>query len=496
MKRALLYLRQSDSEGAGERSLSLESQAAVLREDAARQGWLVVGEIRDADMKGYDERRPGLLELYTRCRAGAADVVAFWKLDRLARSLRLQENCLHELAQLGVDVWSNQDPHLGTPFFRQIFGAFNEEQTRIISAHVRRAVHQLHRDGRHHGRAPFGYQRTERGTLAPGPEADVVRAVYALRAEGRSLAEIRDWLIRHGVRTPTGNVRWHRSMLNNLLTNPAYIGAVQMNGARVEGAHEPIVDADLWQRVQAIALSHRERAPRHKQDTSWLEGLVLHACGAAMYLDGGRPHKQRPHFTCGATSWQPDITCAHRPRGIERERAETLTWRAVCEDFARLRPGDAVYREIVAAYQAEAPLAERARRETGARQERIMERRQRTEDLYLSGVRDRAWFDAEDARLAAEEREIAAQLATLPAPPDEAAVLAVWRSLSDMQRMLTQIEPADRGGWLRALGLAVVSPAGVPDIAIGSRPGPKPDAGRVTIRYRPEIAPFLANSRG
>src|SRR4051794_40305301 len=130
--RALLYLRQSDTAGEGDRSLSLDSQSSILRADAEKHGWTIVSEIRDADLRGYDTTRPGLLELYRQCRAGEVDVVAFWKLDRLARLLRLQENVLYELAQLGADVFSHEDPQIGVPLFRQILGAFAEEQTRII----------------------------------------------------------------------------------------------------------------------------------------------------------------------------------------------------------------------------------------------------------------------------------------------------------------------------------------------------------------------------
>jgi len=182
MPRALLYLRQSDTDGAGERSLSLDSQAAVLYADASREGWTVVGELRDADLKGYDETRPGLRSLYAACREGSVDLVCFWKLDRLARSLRLQENVLHELSRLGVEVYSNQDPHLATPLFRQVLGAMNEELTRIIAANVRRATKERRRRGLWHGPPPFGYRKAASGALEEADEADLLRHLWRQRA--------------------------------------------------------------------------------------------------------------------------------------------------------------------------------------------------------------------------------------------------------------------------------------------------------------------------
>ena len=490
--RALLYLRQSDTDGAGERSLSLDSQATVLRADAQRFGWAVIDEIRDPDLKGYDDRRPGLLSLYQRVRAGDVEIVAFWKLDRLARLLRLQENVLHELQMLGVEVWSNQDPHIGHPLFRQVLGAFNEELTRMIAANVRRALREKARRGQHHGRVPYGTERTLEGLLTPGEFAENVLRVYELRAEGRSFEYIHDWLFEQGILSPTGRTHWGSQMLRNLLSNPVYKGQLRLAEVVIDNAYEPIVPAELWERAQAVTLEGRFRAPRQKPMHSWLEGLVLHECGAPMYLDKGKPRHDLPAYRCRAGTWhqRPGHVCTSEPRRIGLERAERLTWEAVVSDFSRIRPSDEVYQEARRVFLDESPAAEAVRREALDRQRRIEGRRARVEDLYLSGSRDRAWFDAEDARLTAEEREVARCLAELPDAPDAEQLEAIWHRLVEMRDVLEHIEPPDRGTWLRSLGIAVVSPAGYPD-PTWRRAGKKPDAGIVKIRYRPEIKPFL-----
>jgi DNA invertase Pin-like site-specific DNA recombinase len=491
--RALLYLRQSDTDGAGERSLSLDSQASVLRADAARLRWTVVDEIRDPDLKGYDERRPGLLQLYDRVRAGDIEIVAFWKLDRLARLLRLQENVLHELQMLGVEVWSNQDPNIGNPLFRQVLGAFNEELTRMISANVRRALREKARRRQHHGRVPYGAERTPEGQLVPGEFAWVVLRAYELRAEGRSFEDIHDWLFARGVLSPTGRQHWGSQMLRNLLSNPAYKGQLRLGEIVIDDAYEPIVPVELWERAQAVTLEGRFRAPRQKPMHSWLESLILHECGAPMYLDKGKPGHALPAYRCRAGTWhqRPGHMCVSRPRYIGLERAERLAWDAIVADFCRLRPSEEVYEEAKRNFRDEAPAADMLRREAVDRQQRLASRRARVEDLYLSGVRDRVWFDAEDARLIAEEQEVARSLAELPEPPDVEQLEAIWHRLVEMRDVLAHIELADRGTWLRSLGVAIASPAGYPDMALGSRPGKKPDAGKVTIRYRPELRPFL-----
>ena len=130
-----------------------------MRERATREGWAVVDAVRDPDRKGYDERRPALLSLIARCSAGDAENVLVWDLSRFARLLRLQENVVHELAKVGVELVSLREPWASQPLSRQLLGAIAEEQTRTISGHVRRALRERAARGLHHGRAPYGLIR-------------------------------------------------------------------------------------------------------------------------------------------------------------------------------------------------------------------------------------------------------------------------------------------------------------------------------------------------
>lgn len=489
-QRALLYLRQSDSDGAGERSLSLDSQSTILRADAERLHWVIVGEIRDADLRGHDETRPGLLALYERCRAGDVDVVAFWRLDRLARKLRLQENILHELETLGITVWSNQDPHSDNPLFRQMLGAFNEELTRMISANVRLALRERTRRKLPHGPAPFGYKRTSAGILTPSPDASTVREIFAWRAEGHTLRDIMDLLDRRGQPSPTGR-EWSRHSLATILANPVYRGEVRLSEVTVTGAHRPLIAEDAWQRVQERRDDARHRAPRRKATVSWLEGLIVHACGEPMYLGVGTPSRPRHTIRCrsGAGWARSGRSCGISPQQIGADRAETLTWAALTDLLTRL---PASPRRIIAAARArhrmQAPATIAAQREAQERRRRAVVDRQRAADMYVSGRMDLAWFDAQDARLAAVEREADVLLARLPEPPDESAIEAAWQHLRGIAEILVSIEGLDRGPVLREIGVAVIGP-------VGYRSG-RGDAGQVAIRVSAEWRDVLDRERG
>jgi DNA invertase Pin-like site-specific DNA recombinase len=493
VKRALLYARQSDSAGDGDRSLSLGSQLTVLRADAERNGWVVVGEIRDADEKGWNDQRPGLLELYARCREGSVDVVAFWSLSRLARSVRITEQVVHELDRVGVALHSNQESWVAEPMMRQVMASFAEQQTRDIRNHVRRAVRERVRRGIAHGRAPFGYQRGEGGRLVPSPDAETVRRIFRWRLEGCSLVGISALLHEAGIPAPTGG-RWSRPTLAELLTNPVYIGTLHLAEIAQPDAHEAIVDRALWERTQQHTFPNRDRFPRTKVHRSWLEGAIVHACGAPMYLVGGSPGRPILSFRCRVGGGWGDfgVACPFSPRMIRMDRAEELTWEAIHEALARLPSPRSVLRQTQRRYRLESPTAEAVTRDMEARSRRVAAERERVIYMFRTGTIPHARFDREMAQIMTEEQEVAARLAALPVTPSLEAIETAWNDLRALRDALPLAADEERGRLLRAIGTAVVSPAGYPVVRSG--PGRREDAGRVRLRARPGLAPFFPAS--
>jgi DNA invertase Pin-like site-specific DNA recombinase len=120
--RALLYARQSTEKEEGERSLSLDSQVTALTDRCQREGWTVVGVVRESGLKGYQDvdERPGMAEAMRRAEAGDYTMLLVWDLSRLARSLRLQEQWVWQFDRLGVTVVSHSEPHATDTLLRQI----------------------------------------------------------------------------------------------------------------------------------------------------------------------------------------------------------------------------------------------------------------------------------------------------------------------------------------------------------------------------------------
>lgn len=119
--RCALYGRVSTT-GHGQ---SCDMQVAELREFAARRGWQVADEYVDTGVSGSKERRPQLDRLLSDCRKRRVDVVAVYRFDRFARSLRMLVNALDEFRALDISFVSlHENVDTTTPNGRLVFGIF------------------------------------------------------------------------------------------------------------------------------------------------------------------------------------------------------------------------------------------------------------------------------------------------------------------------------------------------------------------------------------
>lgn len=486
-KRAFLYLRQSETRGDGEDSVSINSQETILRDLAERHGDFVVGVETDVDLRGWQDEteRDGLRALIRSAQSGSYDVLYVYDLSRLARKLLMQEQVFARLDKCGVTVRSYREPFAELPVFRQIIGIFAEERTRELSAHSARSIAERGKRGIAHGKIPYGYARRDRsGPLIIDEERpdrpDVVRWMFRAFADGMTMVAICDGANARGYASPS-NRGWTRSTISKLLRNGAYIGQVDVNGEIVaEDAHPAIIDAETWQQVQArIADEHRAR-PRRKVSASWLEGLIYHDCGQRMYLVNDRAGKR---FRCGSSYRRRQraltvLPCDDRPMSILQHCAEDAVWHQVCNDLSRLIDADAAVAEAKRIYRQRMPDATRKRADLQRQLSTLQDQLARAEDLYLQGERERDWLRERDAALAGKRLLIVNQLDALPPEPDEDAIRRSEPVLRDLATMLPQMPPdRNRTVILARLGAAFLV------------------SGRIELRYYPPFAALLGTDR-
>ena len=151
--RAALYARVSTT-GKGQ---DINLQLDELHQVAEQRGWTVVGSYADDGVSGAKDRRPELDRMMGDAQAGKVDIIAVWKLDRLARSVRHLLDVADSLTACGVDLVSVRDAHVDTTspsgrFTLQILGAVAELERALIQERVQAGVDRARAAGKHCGR--------------------------------------------------------------------------------------------------------------------------------------------------------------------------------------------------------------------------------------------------------------------------------------------------------------------------------------------------------
>jgi site-specific DNA recombinase len=228
-------------------------------------------------------------------------MVVTYKVDRLSRSLLDFAKMMETFEQHGVSFVSiTQQFNSATSMGRLVLNvllSFAQFEREIIAERTRDKMAATRRKGKWAGGMPvLGYDLDPRGRRlhVNDEEAGRVRAIFALYLEHQSLLPVVQELARRGWvgkcwQTRSGRQRGGRpftkTRLYRLLTNVLYAGNVRYKDEIHDGEQPALIDADNFQRVQALLKSHGPEVgpPSLHRFTALFKGL-LHCvpCGSAM----------------------------------------------------------------------------------------------------------------------------------------------------------------------------------------------------------------------
>ena len=277
-------------------SESIQNQKSMLIEYAINQGWEIYDIYTDEDYTGADRNRPEFNRLLKDAEARKFDIVLCKTQSRFTRELELVEKYIHGLFPIWgirfVSIVDHADTDVrGNKKARQINGLINEWYLEDLSENIKSVFNNKRKNGVHIGAfALYGYKKDpkQKGHLIIDEEAaQGVREVFTLFSQGYGKTNIARILNDRGIPNPTEYKRqkglrytqakskcstlWKYFAISNMLTNEIYIGNMvqgkygsisykskknkprpKENWFRVENTHEPIIDRDLWDRVQAL----------------------------------------------------------------------------------------------------------------------------------------------------------------------------------------------------------------------------------------------------
>lgn len=305
--RALAIVRVSTIEQAHEERYSIPHQRTHITEECRHRGLDLVHffEFVQSGAKVLSDSGKEKAGVINFIKEYDINHVIVHELDRLARSMLDTLLFVDELNKLGVTFISIHDGFdTSTPqgqLQMHILAAFAEYFRKQLASKVMGGMVERAKEGKPLGRRPIGYGIGEKGFEIIPEEAKVVEMMadmYLIKNMG--LRAIADHLNRMGIRSIRGQAWTHHSVYH-VLENEVYTGTFTWDNIRVENAHEPILDRETWERIQARRQRKREVGGRAQNAFYLLSGLLR--CGLCKDgpLVGRFRHKDGYHhryYTC------------------------------------------------------------------------------------------------------------------------------------------------------------------------------------------------------
>ena len=365
-----IYCRVSTTEQA-EEGYSIGEQERLLMEYCDKNGFDVYKTYADRGISGKDiKHRPAIQELLRDASSKKFNMVISWKINRLSRKLADAIKIVEVLEKHGIAYRSYSEPfESDTPAGRmqfQLMALIGEFERNTIAQNVKMGMCAKARSGEWCGGiAPLGYdwvpmEGTEQSVRRKSrleineKEAGTVRKIFELYASGKGYKAIVNQINKEGYQTKRGNP-FSVAQIKDILTNPVYIGKVRFDVRRnwsekrrkninpnpiiAEGIHQPIIDDELWNRVQGI-IKQKPGKPSRIYDGEYpLTGILrCPECGAGMVIsrttntlkDGTK--KRIVYYACGA--WKNKGTAVCHSNSIRVEKANAVVFRELEKVFS------------------------------------------------------------------------------------------------------------------------------------------------------------------
>ncbi|RUS48849.1 recombinase family protein [Cohnella sp. AR92] len=339
--KAAIYARVSTEEQATQ-GYSIQAQLEELRNYANYQKLDIVSEYIDEGASGKSiSGRPEMKRLLNDVQRGKLDYVLFYKLDRISRDLKDALEISDTLSQHNVTMYiHNEKIDTSTPSGKmhfQIMGSFAEFERNTIVDRVKMGMTQRAKEGNFNGGQCLGYDCIEKSLIVNEEEAAIVREIFDLSDQGLGYKAVVNRVNSKGYLTKRG-IQFQVNGVKTILDNPMYIGKIRFNQVEgwsekgrkgknadpllVEGKHQPIINLELWERVQEQR-KKRSYKPSKSNSPFILNGIIkCPKCGGGMVAgrSKGGSGKYYRNYVCGQHHNKGKDACS--AHSINADKAE------------------------------------------------------------------------------------------------------------------------------------------------------------------------------
>ncbi|MGI6009496.1 MAG: recombinase family protein [Methanomethylophilus sp.] len=246
--RVALYVRVSTEDQARE-GFSLDAQTKRLKAMCAVRGWTVADVYRDEGYSGRSTDRPEYRRMFAEM--DRWDALLVLKMDRIHRNSVNFARMMETLRESGKDFISLNEKFDTTTAMGRFVMDIVERMAQLESEQIGERVKlgmtkKAKATGEPMGSPdPYGYTYRNGELVVIEAEAETVRRIFAMSAEGKSQTAIAEALNEAYIPSKKGG-KWSRQAVRNILRNPLYAGYLRWDGIVRPGTQAAIVPRDTF----------------------------------------------------------------------------------------------------------------------------------------------------------------------------------------------------------------------------------------------------------
>lgn len=263
MKHVVIYARVSSN--TMDQLESLKAQVSGLTKFVSgHNNWKLVDIHIDIASAKKDSAHPAFHQMIEECKAGLTDIVVVKSISRLGRDTVEVLDAINTLRESQVRIIFKQEEldtlTVGSSLLISTIEACTQAENETRSDNIKWGIKQRASNGSlgFYRRKCYGYDKDENGDLVINKEqAEVVKLIFDLYLDGKSVLGIIKELKDRNIKSPTGKDNWPKRSVEEMLSNEKYIGISVVNVGGKEGqiyklynSHPSIIPKEMFDTVQ------------------------------------------------------------------------------------------------------------------------------------------------------------------------------------------------------------------------------------------------------
>ena len=280
---------------------SLDEQECKLKQLCEFKGYEIYKIYREEGVSAKNTNRPKFQEMIEDMKNGKINKIIVYKLDRLTRSIQDLEYICSMLEEYNCELESVAEEintgNANGKFFIRMLTILAQLEIERTSERTKFGLVGAIKKGHIPSRAPLGYKREDKKLVINHIEEEVVRRIFNMYLEGKSVCSICQTFNEENVL----NRHWATTTVDKLLSNQIYIGNMEYNKRKKENIQlfENVVPAIIDKTTFAMVQKRKEKNLKNykrKRTYIFMQKIYCPRCHKIMGGESSTSHTGDKHI--------------------------------------------------------------------------------------------------------------------------------------------------------------------------------------------------------